>query len=138
MRIMHTPAVRAYLSGDILVRRMVTAAVQELITLVVPSSVLAAATGPLAGPVMTFDDLTRRTEILLGSPITVIDHLVANSDVPHRAIRTGYLSNTLGLDLADAHTAAIATTRWTPIFTTREAAIPLTKIEPRLAFDFIG
>jgi hypothetical protein len=137
--ILHTPVVRAYLENDRDVHRLVTAAVREPVTLILPSGVLAAATGPLTGSSYTFEEVKARAESLLRAPIIVADHLIAgDDDNPERAIRAGHLAQALTLNAADAHTAAVATTRWWPIFTTRAAAAPLLKVEPRLAFDYIG
>src|SRR4051794_34464192 len=136
-RILHTPAVAGYLAGDVGLRRMVRAAVADLVPLIVPSSVLAAATGPLADR-FTHADLTARARILTGAPPVLIDHLVAGRAGVDRALRAGVLAAALELAMPDAHTAAIATTRWWPVMTTRAAATELLRIEPRLAIDYIG
>ncbi|MFC7650330.1 hypothetical protein ACFQX6_65860 [Streptosporangium lutulentum] len=142
--ILHTPAVAAYLASEAAIHHLVSAAARELITLIVPSAVLAAATGSLTAAArapLTFETSGARSVNLLCAPITVLDHLVSgpgDDPDPDRAIRVGHLAYGLNLDLADAHTAAIATLRWWPIFTTRAAATGLLRIEPRLALTYIG
>ncbi|MBB3733808.1 hypothetical protein [Nonomuraea dietziae] len=141
-RVLHTPAVAAYLAGDRLIRIAVAAAAREAIPLLLPTAVLAAATSE--HPDLYLQQLAARVRVLLDSAAVIVDHLVA--EAPHRdqtrdgerAIRSGYLMSVLGLTLDDAQTADVALNRSAPVFTTRVGAARLAKIEPRLAFDLIG
>ncbi|MFC4011631.1 hypothetical protein ACFOY2_30675 [Nonomuraea purpurea] len=135
-RVLHTPAVAGYLGGDKDIRLLFAAAAREMVTLVLPSAVLATATS--SHPELYLQRLSARVEALLTNPAIVVDHLVDRGGDGERAIRSGFLMSALGLTLEDAQTADLALNRSAPVLTTRDGAAMLAKIEPRLPFDLIG
>jgi hypothetical protein len=135
-RILHTPAVAGYLGGDKDLRLMLAAAAREMVTIVLPSSVLAIATSGY--PELYLQRLAARVEALLTNPAIVVDHLIDRRGDAERAVRSGLLMSAVALTLEDAQTADLALNRSAPVLTTRTGAARLAKIEPRLAFDLIG
>ena len=135
-RILHTPAVAGYLGGDKDLRLLLAAAAREMVTLVLPSTVLATATSSY--PELYLQRLSARVDALMTNPAVVVDHLVGRGGDGERAIRSGFLMSALGLTLEDAQTADLALNRSAPVLTTRAGAARLAKIEPRLPFDLIG
>jgi hypothetical protein len=135
-RILHSPVVDAYLGGDRDVRLLLAAAAREMVTLMLPSTVLASATS--GHPDLYMQRLGARVDALLTNPAIVVDHLVDRRGGAERAIRSGFLMHALALTLEDAQTADLALNRSAPVLTTRAGAARLAKIEPRLAFDLVG
>jgi hypothetical protein len=135
-RVLHTPAVAGYLGGDKDLRLLFSAAAREMVTLVVPSTVLATATSGY--PELYLQRLSARVEALLTNPAIVVDHLVGRGADGERAIRSGFLMSAVNLTLEDAQTADVALNRGAPVLTTRAGAARLGRIEPRLPFDLIG
>ncbi|GAA3168288.1 hypothetical protein [Nonomuraea roseoviolacea] len=135
-RILHTPAVTGYLGGDKDLRLLLSAAAREMVTLVLPSTVLAMATSN--HPELYLQRLSDRVSALLTNPAIVVDHLVDRRGEGERAVRAGFLVDALDLTLEDAQTADLALNRSAPVLTTRAGAARLAKIEPRPAFDLIG
>ncbi|MCG5218500.1 hypothetical protein [Streptosporangium sp. KLBMP 9127] len=125
-----------YLGGDKDLRILLAAAAREMVTLSLPSTVLAAATSGHLG--LYLERLNARVQALLTNPAVVVDHLIDRRGDAERAIRSGYLAGALTLTLEDAQTADVALTRSAPVLTTRAGAASLAKIEPRLAFDLVG
>ncbi|MGP3957265.1 hypothetical protein ACTWPT_14790 [Nonomuraea sp. 3N208] len=125
-----------YLGGDKDLRIMLSAAAREMVTLILPSTVLTTATSGY--PELYFARLNARVEALLSNPSVVVDHLVDRGGSAERAIRSGFLMNVLGLTVEDAQTADLALNRSAPVLTSRAGATRLAKIEPRLPFDLIN